>query len=72
MAKRTIAAVRVQTGDQKAVVILDNGDELHGLISVSVSAKAQGRTTGAIEFVVLSASADGVDGMGLGHEAPRG
>ena len=53
MARRTIAAIKVQTGEQKAVVLLDNGDELHGLTSVSVAAKTNGQPTGAIEFVVL-------------------
>lgn len=43
----------MQAAAEKAVVILDNGDDLHGLTSVSASAKANGQTTGAIEFVML-------------------
>lgn len=59
MAKRTIAAVRMQAGTEKVVVVLDNGDELHGLKSVSVHAEAQGLTSGSLEFVMLAGSAAG-------------
>lgn len=56
MAKRYIMAVHADADQRKTKVILDNGDELVGIMSAEVNVQVGAISMGTIEFALMGAS----------------
>lgn len=55
MAKRTIKAVRVCAESRETAVILDNGDELYGVISASAEVSTDTAPVAVLNMAMISA-----------------